>query len=206
MSGNFRASAPDALRQARPRTAHTRPRSRQAADEPRMRGPQEINKNRTNMNTGKADRKDNQSLIEAFHQRVTRQVQREFLVKGSIQTKVILFCLDAGDKPVVVTRKVPEILSVGDERFMDNYLDVKKRISTFIDRVVDDGFHVLCVYHCEYEHDYDGEGYFSSLKTGDDLRNTEVFHYRVSYLESLVTPDGSIQRSSPTFLLLDSEW
>ena len=158
------------------------------------------------MNTGKPDRKDDQKLIDAFHRRVTRQVQREFLVKGSIQTKVILFCRDSSDKPVLVTSKVPEILSVGDERFMDNYLDVEKKISIFIDRVVDEGFDVVGVYRCEYEHDYDGEGYFSSLKTGENLKNTEVFHYRLSYLESLVTPDGGIHRTSPTFLLLDDEW
>jgi len=158
------------------------------------------------MNTGKPDRKDDQKLIDAFHQRVTRQVQREFLVKRSIQTKVILFCRDAGDKPVLVTEKLPDILCVGNERFMDNYLDVQRRISIFIDRVVDEGFDVIGVYRCEYEHDYDGEGYFSSLKTGEDFKEVEVFHYRVSYLESVVTPDGSIRMTSPTFLLLDDEW
>lgn len=158
------------------------------------------------MNTIQPNRKDNRQLIDEFHQRVTKKVQREFIRKGYIRTKVVLLCLDASGKPVYTVKHVPDILSVPDERFLENFMNVEKKIETLVEMVKDDGYDVLCVYHCEFEHVHEGEGYFSSLKRGQDLRDVDVFHHRISYANTYVRPDGSIEWSSPNFELLDSNW
>jgi hypothetical protein len=150
----------------------------------------------------------NEELIKDFHEKVTSQVHKEYVKNGFIQTKIILLCLDAKNNPIYTIKKVPDILNKSGDDFLKHFLNVEKKITKFVDSVKSHGFEVLSLYHVEYVYD-DGdgsEGYFSSIKTGDDFRNVDIFHYRINNSFSMVLPDGTIERTSPTFELIENNW
>jgi hypothetical protein len=142
-------------------------------------------------------------MIEKFHERMKNQILKEYHDNGTIETKVILLLLDPNEKPVLTYKTVPRILN-SDDNFTEKYLALQKDIRKLADASAGDGYDVVCLLHVEY--DAEMERVHTSLKKGENLRESDIFEYRLVKGSTCVQADGSIMKEKPKFELIPFNW
>ncbi len=145
--------------------------------------------------------KNHEELIKNFRIRMTKLAFKEYVRKGSIQSRATVLLLDTDEDAVFTHVDTRPIMHLEGLDFLAGTEKKQDVISRLIRSARGDGYEILATFHVEYSEDADGEKVFCSIAIGESLEQWEIRIYGITRDPASVMPDGSILFAKPVFKL-----